>query len=318
MTCFTFRTSMANCSTDRQFRSVCTTTLATLRCTNSSPGSRPTISLAGTRLSEQPIHRYSGACWRSSRLKKSVSAAILRAAHARLLAFKWSSILAPPAALISSPPFGRDAEPFEIDERGSLQQLLGGHGQGAPCRIAARKQTGNAVRQRPDVQGHHHGGRAFAHRHSSNDRLTGAPQHGKGAIAGLLQVAVLGNGQPRFEHGGEVGGLVTREGQIGTPHALERRKRARAAFIPGGRQSLLELLKAAARNIRHQRIAVAEVAVGRRRADTSLAGRLRKGDTRRALLGNEVQRRADQRLAQIAVMIAAPPAAACPTHESKS
>ena len=39
MTCPTFSTSTAYCSTDRQFRSVCTTTLATLRWTNSSPGS---------------------------------------------------------------------------------------------------------------------------------------------------------------------------------------------------------------------------------------------------------------------------------------
>ena len=31
---------------------------ATFRCTKSSPGSSPTISFAGTRLSEQPIHRY--------------------------------------------------------------------------------------------------------------------------------------------------------------------------------------------------------------------------------------------------------------------
>ena len=36
-----------------------TTTLAMLRCTNISPGSVPVILLAGTRLSEQPIHRYS-------------------------------------------------------------------------------------------------------------------------------------------------------------------------------------------------------------------------------------------------------------------
>src|SRR5687768_10693734 len=60
--CFTLRTSTAYCSTERQLRSVCTTTLATFRCTNISPGSRFTISLAGTRLSEQPIQRYSGAC----------------------------------------------------------------------------------------------------------------------------------------------------------------------------------------------------------------------------------------------------------------
>src|SRR5690606_32239852 len=48
--------------TDRQLRSVCTTTLATLRWTNTSPGGSPMISLAGTRLSEQPIHRKRGDC----------------------------------------------------------------------------------------------------------------------------------------------------------------------------------------------------------------------------------------------------------------
>jgi hypothetical protein len=54
--------STANWITDSAFRSECTTTLATLRCTNTSPGSSPVIWLAGTRLSEQPIHRYLGVC----------------------------------------------------------------------------------------------------------------------------------------------------------------------------------------------------------------------------------------------------------------
>ena len=70
MTCFTSSTSTAYCSTERQLRSVCTTTFATLRCTNTSPGARPTIWFAGTRLSEQPIQRYSGAC-RSARSAKN-------------------------------------------------------------------------------------------------------------------------------------------------------------------------------------------------------------------------------------------------------
>jgi hypothetical protein len=55
--------------------SVATTMLATLRCTNSSPGISPTTSLAGTRLSEQPIQRNSGRCWRARRAKKSGSRA---------------------------------------------------------------------------------------------------------------------------------------------------------------------------------------------------------------------------------------------------
>ena len=61
----------AYCSTLRQLRSVCTTTLATLRCTKSSPGRRSTTSLAGTRLSEQPIHKYLGDCCLDKLSKKS-------------------------------------------------------------------------------------------------------------------------------------------------------------------------------------------------------------------------------------------------------
>ena len=47
-------------------------------------GERPTISLAGTRLSEQPIQRYSGACWDFNRWKKSGCRATHAAAQRRL------------------------------------------------------------------------------------------------------------------------------------------------------------------------------------------------------------------------------------------
>ena len=54
------------------------------------------------------------------------------------------------------------------------------------------------------------------------------------------------------------------------------------------------------------------MAVGRGRADAGLARGLGEGEARRALLGNQVECGLDQRLAQVAVMIAAPPAAAVP------
>src|SRR5262245_44394975 len=84
MTWPTRRMSTANWIAERQFRSVWTTTLATLRWTNISPGSRPTIWLAGTRLSEHPIHMYCGACWRDNRSKKPGSCRVISAAHVRL------------------------------------------------------------------------------------------------------------------------------------------------------------------------------------------------------------------------------------------
>ncbi len=93
MMCRTFSRSTANWITDRQLRSVCTTTLAIFLWTNTSPGGRPMIWFAGTRESEQPIHRYSGACWSARREKYSGSAASLRATHASLLAKSWASEL---------------------------------------------------------------------------------------------------------------------------------------------------------------------------------------------------------------------------------
>ena len=70
MMCLTLSASTAYWITDSALRSECATTLATLRCTNTSPGSRPTSSLAGTRLSAQPIHRYCGVCCVSRLVKK--------------------------------------------------------------------------------------------------------------------------------------------------------------------------------------------------------------------------------------------------------
>ncbi len=48
--------------------------------------------IGGHRLSEQPIQRYSGACWASKRLKNPASAAIFRAAQERFLSFRYSSM----------------------------------------------------------------------------------------------------------------------------------------------------------------------------------------------------------------------------------
>src|SRR4051812_7250537 len=53
------------------------------------------ISLAGTRLSEQPIHRYFGDCWCTSDSKKWGSSARTSAAHLRLFSKSWSSPMLP-------------------------------------------------------------------------------------------------------------------------------------------------------------------------------------------------------------------------------
>ena len=61
-------------------------TRPTLRWTKSSPGARPTISFAGTRLSAQPIQRYAVFWTAQSRSKKSGSRRVCCEAQARLLA----------------------------------------------------------------------------------------------------------------------------------------------------------------------------------------------------------------------------------------
>src|SRR6516162_2106448 len=86
MMCLTFKASTAYCNTECTLASKGGTILAILRCTNSSPGPRPTISLAGTRLSAQPIQRYSGVWVWLSRWKYSGSPSLILSAQARLLA----------------------------------------------------------------------------------------------------------------------------------------------------------------------------------------------------------------------------------------
>ena len=60
------------------------------------------------------------------------------------------------------PSFELTPSPREVDQGGGLQQLLGRHRQRTARRVAAREQAGDAVRQRPDVQRHHQGGRTLA------------------------------------------------------------------------------------------------------------------------------------------------------------
>ena len=62
----TLRTSTAYWTVARQLKSVREMMFATLRWTKTSPGCRPMISLAGTRLSEHPIHRNFGICCSAS------------------------------------------------------------------------------------------------------------------------------------------------------------------------------------------------------------------------------------------------------------
>src|ERR1051325_381813 len=82
MMCSTLSTSTAYCITERQLKSVWTTTFATLRCTNISPGIMPISCVAGTRLSAHPIHKNRGDCCLARVGKKSGSFAVMFSAQA--------------------------------------------------------------------------------------------------------------------------------------------------------------------------------------------------------------------------------------------
>src|SRR5262249_58457195 len=108
------------------------------------------------------------------------------------------------------------------------------------------------------------------------------------------------------EHGREECGLVVREGEMGTADVLEGGERRGAPVIPGACELGAEALESLARDVGDEILAVAIVPVGCGRAHSRGARRLREGEARQPALGDEIERRPDQRLAQIAVMIAAP------------
>jgi hypothetical protein len=62
----------------------------------------------------------------------------------------------------------------------------------------------------------------------------------------------------------------------------------------GGDEQLLEALEAAPRHVGHQGVAVAEMPIGGGGADARCSCRLGKGETGRALFGDQVERGIDQ------------------------
>src|SRR5690606_3651613 len=93
-----------------------------LRWTNTSPGAMSTIWLAGTRESEQPIHRNFGVWIFDSRRKKSGSSASMREAQASFFSSSSSSrLIGAPAAgspAIIAKPRGRERVVAPLQARG--------------------------------------------------------------------------------------------------------------------------------------------------------------------------------------------------------
>ena len=105
------------------------------------------------------------------------------------------------------------------------------------------------------------------------------------------------------EHGGIGTRLFLREGQIGQPHGAECRNRVcvscQRALLACGK-----ILEAAQCDFCQQRFLVAKVPVWRGSAHTGSARGIYQRETLRAALGQQLASRFDQRIAQIAVMVA--------------
>src|SRR5271166_2687053 len=196
-------------------------------------------------------------------------------------------------------------EPSQIDQHVRFQEFLWRHRHRALRAIAASKQRSDAVRHGPDVERDHQGRRAAGRGHCRAHLVGGAAQYGESPFTGFPQQGIGADWNASFEHRRVERRLGAGEFEIGLAEPVQRTKRIGASLVPGARQRRLELLEAAERHTCHQLIAVAEMPIWRRGADASKARGLRERESCYPLPCNQFQRRADQRLAQISVMIAA-------------
>src|SRR5262249_18399435 len=137
-------------------------------------------------------------------------------------------------------------------------------------------------------------------------RLDARAQSREGAIRRLRELGVGIGSNAGLEHRGKIRRLVAREGKVRAAHVFEGGERGRAPAVPGTLELGAEQVEALARDVRDQGLPVAVMPIGRGRADPGGAGGFREGEAGETALGNEVECRPDQRLAQIAVMITAP------------
>src|SRR5262249_59486688 len=110
--------------------------------------------------------------------------------------------------------------------------------------------------------------------------------------------------------GGVGGGFAAGEGKISLAEAVERREWVRPAVVPGAHECGRELLEAAQCHARKQFVPVAEVAIGRGRADARPTRGLCEGEACRAFLGDQFERGAQQRFLEVAMVVAALPSPA--------
>src|SRR5262245_782628 len=204
---------------------------------------------------------------------------------------------------------GDNAEAFEVNEHRAFENLVGLHRELARLEIALSEQRGDAVRNRPDMEAHELDRRALALGQLPAESGSGLLQNVEGALGGgdLFARSLR---QSRLEHHRVARRLVAGEGEIGAAERAESRKRRGDAVVPGDVEAGGKAFETGARHLGEKRIAVAEMAVGRGGADPGKPRRLGQAEARGPVLLDQLARRFEQHLTQVAVVIGmrAPPA----------
>lgn len=156
------------------------------------------------------------------------------------------------------------------------------------------------------MERHHQSGRPFIRRQGRAKRLRGGAKNIEGVIRGLPQFWSAVRGHSGFKHRGVKGWLLTRKSKIGTSEIFQRAHRGRFSLVPGLLQPLGEFFEAKPCDIRHQVVAVAEMPVGRGRANAGKARRIGDREACRAFLGYKLEHAENERFAQVSMMVAAP------------
>ena len=157
--------------------------------------------------------------------------------------------------------------------------------------------------QRPDMQRHHQRRRAGLRRCTGASRFASAADDRKRGIRSTPQRRV-GFALDPVEHRRIGGRIPSCEGEVSAATPLDRSGRVGAAIIPGSEQVVGQPLEPLPGKLGHQGAAVAKMAVGSGWADPRSPRQLGKGEPAQTTLGNQPPGSLNERLAQVAVMVA--------------
>ncbi len=125
------------------------------------------------------------------------------------------------------------------------------------------------------------------------------------AARGSSKISRAVDRDPAFEHGDVVAGILAREGQIGAARRLERGKCGGLALVVGVIEKVGEHLIALPGSFGDEILAAFKMTVDSGGGDARLARGLGQRKSGRALFGDQRKAGVDERLAQVAVVIAA-------------